>query len=120
MFVPNANPTASNPFEIVALLQHAEAFASKSDLHALPYAGNGGHPLREQNAPAFLFQILVAVSQRQDTVVRGALLSSADATQAKGLLAFTPVGLPPTEHVCFFWTHSLAKIPPEDEGTLHC
>ncbi len=38
-------------------------------------------------------------------------VSSTDATQAKGLLAFTPVGLPPTEHVCLFWTHSLAKIP---------
>jgi hypothetical protein len=36
---------------------------------------------------------------------------STDATQAKGLLAFTPVGLPPTEHVCLFWTHSFAKIP---------
>src|ERR1039458_1021382 len=34
---------------------------------------------------------------------------STDATQAKGLLAFAPVGLPPTEHVCLFWTHSLAK-----------
>ena len=40
-----------------------------------------------------------------------ALLSSADATQAKGLLAFAPVGLPPTEHVCLSWTHSLAKTP---------
>ena len=39
-----------------------------------------------------------------------ALLSSADATQAKGLLAFTPVGLPPTEHVYLSWTHSFAKI----------
>jgi hypothetical protein len=39
-----------------------------------------------------------------------ALLSSADATQAKGLLAFfTPVGLPPTEHVYLSWTHCLAK-----------
>ena len=37
-------------------------------------------------------------------------VSSTDATQAKGLLAFTPVGLPPTEHVCLFWTHSFAKI----------
>jgi hypothetical protein len=36
---------------------------------------------------------------------------STDATQAKGLLAFTPVGLPPTEHVCLFWTHSFVKIP---------
>jgi hypothetical protein len=39
-----------------------------------------------------------------------ALFSSADATQAKGLLAFTPVGLPPTEHVYLSWTHSFAKI----------
>jgi hypothetical protein len=38
-----------------------------------------------------------------------ALLSSADATQAKGLLAFTPVGLPPTEHVYLSWTHWFAK-----------
>src|ERR1019366_10696021 len=37
-------------------------------------------------------------------------VSSVDATQAKGLLTFTPVGLPPTEHVCFYWTHSFAKI----------
>src|ERR1039457_2485054 len=34
---------------------------------------------------------------------------STDATQAKGLLAFAPVGLPPTEHVCLFWTHCSAK-----------
>src|SRR5262250_581970 len=40
-----------------------------------------------------------------------ALLSSADAAQVKGLLAFTPVGLPPTEHVYLFWTHSFAKTP---------
>jgi len=41
-----------------------------------------------------------------------ALLSSADATQAKGLLAFfTPVGLPPTEHVYLSWTHCSAKNP---------
>jgi hypothetical protein len=33
-------------------------------------------------------------------------VSSTDATQAKGLLTFTPVGLPPTEHVCLSWTHS--------------
>jgi hypothetical protein len=39
-----------------------------------------------------------------------ALLSSADATQAKGLLTFTPVGLLPTEDVYLSWTHSLAKI----------
>ena len=37
-------------------------------------------------------------------------VSSVDATQAKGLLTFAPVGLPPTEHVCFYWTHSFAKI----------
>jgi hypothetical protein len=37
-------------------------------------------------------------------------VSSADATQAKGLLTFAPVGLPPTEHVCFYWTHSFGKI----------
>jgi hypothetical protein len=36
--------------------------------------------------------------------------SSTDTTQAKGLLAFDPVGLPPTEHVCLSWTHSLAKM----------
>jgi hypothetical protein len=41
-----------------------------------------------------------------------ALFSSADATQAKGLLAFTPVGLPPTEHVYLSWTHSFAKLRP--------
>ena len=35
---------------------------------------------------------------------------STDTTQAKGLLTFAPVGLPPTEHVCLSWTHSLAKI----------
>jgi len=40
-----------------------------------------------------------------------ALLSSADAAQVKGLLAFTPVGLFPTEHVYLFWTHSFAKTP---------
>jgi len=39
-----------------------------------------------------------------------ALLSSADATQAKRLLTFTPVGLLPTEHVYLSWTHSLAKM----------
>jgi hypothetical protein len=34
-----------------------------------------------------------------------------DTTQARGLLTFPPVGLPPhTEHVCLSWTHSLAKI----------
>jgi hypothetical protein len=38
-------------------------------------------------------------------------VSSTDATQAKGLLTFTPVGLPPTEHVCLSWTHSLPQIP---------
>jgi hypothetical protein len=40
-----------------------------------------------------------------------ASLFSADTTQAKGRLTFAPVGLPPTEHVCFFWTHCFAKIP---------
>jgi len=35
---------------------------------------------------------------------------STDATQAKGLLTFTPVGLRPTEHVCLSWTHSLPKM----------
>ena len=39
-----------------------------------------------------------------------ALLSSADATQAKGLLALTPVGLTPTEHAYLSWTHCLVKI----------
>ena len=29
---------------------------------------------------------------------------STDATQAKGLLTFTPIGLPPIEHVCLSWT----------------
>jgi len=38
-------------------------------------------------------------------------VSSADATQAKGLLTFAPVGLPPTEHVRFYWTHLFAKMP---------
>ena len=37
-------------------------------------------------------------------------VSSTDATQAKGLLTFTPIGLPPIEHVCLSWTHSLPKI----------
>src|SRR6516164_10599442 len=32
-------------------------------------------------------------------------VSSTDATQAKGLLTFTPIGLPPIEHVCLSWTH---------------
>src|ERR1019366_3614641 len=41
-------------------------------------------------------------------------VSSTDATQAKGLLTFTPVGLPPTEHVCLSWTHS----PPKMKTTL--
>ena len=36
-------------------------------------------------------------------------LSSADATPAKGLLTFTLVGLPPTEHVYLSWTHCLVK-----------
>ena len=36
-------------------------------------------------------------------------VSSAAATQAKGLLALTPVGLTPTEHVSLRWTHSFAK-----------
>src|SRR6516162_11848220 len=44
-----------------------------------------------------------------------ASLSSADATQAKGLLTFAPVGLPPTEHICFSWTHCLAKTPTDVE-----
>jgi hypothetical protein len=37
-------------------------------------------------------------------------VSSTDTTQAKGLLAFTPVGLTPTEHVSLSWTHSFDKI----------
>ena len=37
-------------------------------------------------------------------------LSSAGATQAKGLLTFAPVGLLPTEHICFPWTPSLVKM----------
>jgi len=40
-------------------------------------------------------------------------VSSTDATQAKGLLTFTPIGLPPIEHVCLSWTHSLPKITSE-------
>jgi len=36
---------------------------------------------------------------------------STDATQAKGLLTFTPIGLPPIEHVCLSWTHCLTKMP---------
>src|SRR5215472_6212614 len=40
-----------------------------------------------------------------------ASLSSAGTTQAKELLTFAPVGLPPTEHVCLSWTHSFAKTP---------
>ena len=35
---------------------------------------------------------------------------SADTTQAKGLLTFAPIGLPPTEHVYLSWTHSFAKM----------
>jgi hypothetical protein len=38
-------------------------------------------------------------------------VSSTDATQAKGLLTFTPVGLTPTEHASLRWTHSFAKTP---------
>jgi hypothetical protein len=38
-------------------------------------------------------------------------VSSGNATQAKGLLTSTPVGLPPTEHVCSYWTHLCAIIP---------
>jgi len=39
-------------------------------------------------------------------------VSSTDATQAKELLTFTPVGLPPTEHANLsFWTHCSAKTP---------
>src|ERR1022692_1396778 len=45
-------------------------------------------------------------------------VSSTDATQAKGLLTFTPVGLPPTEHVCLSWTHSLPIIPSELWGAI--
>ena len=37
-------------------------------------------------------------------------VSSTDTTQAKELLTFAPVGLPPTEHVYLSWTHCLAKI----------
>src|SRR6516164_6350321 len=36
-------------------------------------------------------------------------VSSTDATQAKGLLTFTPIGLPPIEHVYLSWTHCLPK-----------
>ncbi len=32
-------------------------------------------------------------------------VSSTGSTQAKGILAFTPVGLTPTEHVSLSWTH---------------
>src|SRR5260370_33659453 len=35
---------------------------------------------------------------------------STDTTQAKGLLTLTPVGLPPTDHVCHSWPHFLPKI----------
>ena len=34
-------------------------------------------------------------------------VSSADATQVTGLLTFAPVGLSPTEHTSFCWTHTL-------------
>ena len=37
-------------------------------------------------------------------------VSSTDTTQAKGLLASTPVGLSPTEHASFYWTRGFAKI----------
>ena len=35
---------------------------------------------------------------------------STDTTQAKGLLTFAPIGLPPTKHVYLSWTHSLATM----------
>ena len=36
-----------------------------------------------------------------------ALVSRRPAIQATGRLAVAPVGLPPTEHVCLLWTHTL-------------
>ena len=33
------------------------------------------------------------------------------AIQATGPLTLTPVRLPPTEHVCLPWTHSLQETP---------
>src|SRR6266478_506941 len=44
---------------------------------------------------------------------------STDATQAKGLLAFTPVGLPPTEHVCFFLDTLVRKNSAQRFSTLN-
>jgi hypothetical protein len=38
-------------------------------------------------------------------------VSSADATQATGVLTVPPVGLAPTEHASLRWTHSSAKTP---------
>jgi hypothetical protein len=39
-----------------------------------------------------------------------ALVSRRPAIQATGRLAVAPVGLPPTEHVCLFWTHTSRTI----------
>ena len=38
-------------------------------------------------------------------------VSSTDAIQATGLLTIALVGLTPTEHASFSWTHSFAKSP---------
>ena len=51
-------------------------------------------------------------------------VSSADATQAKGLLTFTPVGLPPTEHASLFLDALLRKNPcdamqPHNPACIH-
>jgi hypothetical protein len=37
-------------------------------------------------------------------------VSVTNATQATRLLTVAPVGLPPTEHASFRWTHSVVKI----------
>jgi hypothetical protein len=43
-------------------------------------------------------------------------VSSTDTTQAKELLTFAPVGLPPTEHVYLSWTHCLSKTSKDLNG----
>jgi hypothetical protein len=69
------------------------------------------HPSCCEKVDRRLKVILVVMRVYPQPIHVSRRISSADATQAKGLLAFTPVGLPPTEHVCFFsWTHSFAKI----------
>jgi hypothetical protein len=60
----------------------------------------------------------ILVLAREDTIPRMALsvgfirfVSSANATQATGLLTVAPVGLSPTEHASLRWTHCSAESP---------